>query len=242
MSRVSSKKRPRARLRSARPVRDPKWTLTLRESEARRAAILDTALDSVIAMDHQGRIVDFNPAAERTFGYRRDEVIVSARVLPITSSRRYPNVRSAAGLKSTIRPWWSIAMTLSRAVSRMAARRASLSRRVNVHLGSRTGRALRSRARGRFFDDTRDIASNRGAGALPARRPAIAHVPIYRVRENCSLFLLGLGTRGFGEPAAPDEKKERGRRATPVASHPVTSFAPSWPRWPRSPRARGPPR
>ena len=75
MSRVSSKKRPRARLRSARPVRDPKWTLTLRESEARRAAILDTALDSVIAMDHQGRIVDFNPAAERTFGYRRDEVI-----------------------------------------------------------------------------------------------------------------------------------------------------------------------
>jgi len=26
-------------------------------------------------MDHQGRIVDFNPAAERTFGYRRDEVI-----------------------------------------------------------------------------------------------------------------------------------------------------------------------
>src|SRR5438128_3221726 len=72
MSRVSSKKRPRARLRSARPVRDPKSTLTLRQSEARRAAILDTALDSVIAMDHEGRIVDFNAAAERTFGYRRD--------------------------------------------------------------------------------------------------------------------------------------------------------------------------
>src|SRR2546426_2736858 len=75
MSRVSSKKRPRARLRSARPVRDPKGPLPLGESEARRVAILDTALDSVIAMDHQGRIVDFNPAAERTFGYRRDEVI-----------------------------------------------------------------------------------------------------------------------------------------------------------------------
>ena len=75
MSRVSSKKRPGARRRTARVVRRPKSTLTLRESEARRAAILDTALDSVIAMDHQGRIVDFNPAAERTFGYRRDEVI-----------------------------------------------------------------------------------------------------------------------------------------------------------------------
>src|SRR5207245_5928136 len=57
------------------PVRDPKRTWTLRESAARRAAILDTALDSVSPMDHQGRIVDFNPAAERTFGYRRDEVI-----------------------------------------------------------------------------------------------------------------------------------------------------------------------
>lgn len=48
---------------------------TFRESEARRAAILDTSLDPVIAMDHEGRIVDFNPAAERTFGYRRDEIL-----------------------------------------------------------------------------------------------------------------------------------------------------------------------
>jgi len=75
MSGAPSKQMPRARRRSARAVSGDKSTLTLRESEARRAAILDTALDSVIAMDHEGRIVDFNPAAEQTFGYRRDEVI-----------------------------------------------------------------------------------------------------------------------------------------------------------------------
>ncbi len=75
MSRSPSKKRPPTRRGTARPVGSDKSTLTLRESEARRAAILDTALDSVIAMDHGGRIIDFNPAAERTFGYRRDEVI-----------------------------------------------------------------------------------------------------------------------------------------------------------------------
>ncbi len=75
MSRSPSKKRSRAPRKAAGPVGGPKARLTLRESEARRAAILDTALDSVIAMDHRGRIVDFNPAAERTFGYRRDEVI-----------------------------------------------------------------------------------------------------------------------------------------------------------------------
>lgn len=38
-------------------------------------ALLEAALDCVILMDHQGKVVTFNPAAERTFGYRRDEVI-----------------------------------------------------------------------------------------------------------------------------------------------------------------------
>ena len=45
-----------------------------RQAEARRAAILDSALDSIVSIDHEGRITEFNPAAERTFGYRRAEV------------------------------------------------------------------------------------------------------------------------------------------------------------------------
>ena len=47
----------------------------LRRSEARKAAILDSALDCIVTIDHEGRITEFNPAAERTFGYRRDEVV-----------------------------------------------------------------------------------------------------------------------------------------------------------------------
>jgi PAS domain S-box-containing protein len=39
----------------------------LRRSEARKAAILKSALDCIITIDHEGRVVDFNPAAERTF-------------------------------------------------------------------------------------------------------------------------------------------------------------------------------
>jgi PAS domain S-box-containing protein len=50
----------------------------LRESEARTRAILEAALDCVITMDAQGRILEFNPAAERTFGYRREEVLGQA--------------------------------------------------------------------------------------------------------------------------------------------------------------------
>jgi PAS domain S-box-containing protein len=43
--------------------------------QQRTRAILDAALDAVIAMDHRGLITDFNPAAERMFGYRRDDVV-----------------------------------------------------------------------------------------------------------------------------------------------------------------------
>ena len=47
----------------------------LRRSEARKAAILDSSLDCIVTMDHEGGITEFNPAAERTFGYRRDAVV-----------------------------------------------------------------------------------------------------------------------------------------------------------------------
>ena len=47
----------------------------LRLSEARKAAILDSALDCIVTIDHEGCITEFNPAAERTFGYRRHEVL-----------------------------------------------------------------------------------------------------------------------------------------------------------------------
>ncbi len=47
----------------------------LRSSEARKTAILETALDCIIAMDHEGKVVEFNPAAEKTFGYSREQVV-----------------------------------------------------------------------------------------------------------------------------------------------------------------------
>jgi PAS domain S-box-containing protein len=39
------------------------------------AVVLNGALDCVITIDQRGVIVEFNPAAERTFGYRSSEVI-----------------------------------------------------------------------------------------------------------------------------------------------------------------------
>ncbi len=47
----------------------------LQQSESRKAAILESALDAVIMMDHAGRIVEFNPAAEAMFGYSRSQAV-----------------------------------------------------------------------------------------------------------------------------------------------------------------------
>ena len=47
----------------------------LRLSEATRVAILDTALDCIVTIDHTGSVLDWNPAAERTFGYMRTEAV-----------------------------------------------------------------------------------------------------------------------------------------------------------------------
>jgi PAS domain S-box-containing protein len=60
----------------ARDITEAKRALAaLRAVEARKSAILESALDCWITMDHQGRVAEFNPAAERVFGYRRDQVL-----------------------------------------------------------------------------------------------------------------------------------------------------------------------
>ena len=69
---------------------------SLEASEARKGAILEAALDCIVAMDHTGRISDFNPAAERTFGYTREQAVgrsMAELIIP-------PDMRSAhsAGL------------------------------------------------------------------------------------------------------------------------------------------------
>jgi diguanylate cyclase (GGDEF)-like protein/PAS domain S-box-containing protein len=54
----------------------------IHESEARKAGMLNAALDCIITVDQHGRVVEFNPAAERTFGYRSAE-IVGRRVVDV---------------------------------------------------------------------------------------------------------------------------------------------------------------
>jgi PAS domain S-box-containing protein len=61
---------------SVRDITDRKLAeQRLMASEARLRTILDTAGDAIVSVDDSGHVVEFNRAAERIFGYSRDEVI-----------------------------------------------------------------------------------------------------------------------------------------------------------------------
>jgi diguanylate cyclase (GGDEF)-like protein/PAS domain S-box-containing protein len=47
----------------------------LRESESKLRGMINGALDAIVTIDHQGNIVEFNPAAESIFGYQRAVVL-----------------------------------------------------------------------------------------------------------------------------------------------------------------------
>ena len=48
---------------------------SLTEAQARKNSILESSLDPIITINHEGTIIEFNRAAEMTFGYSRDKVL-----------------------------------------------------------------------------------------------------------------------------------------------------------------------
>lgn len=47
----------------------------IKASEAQKAAMVDAALDAIITVDTDGKILEYNASAEQIFGYRREEVL-----------------------------------------------------------------------------------------------------------------------------------------------------------------------
>jgi diguanylate cyclase (GGDEF)-like protein/PAS domain S-box-containing protein len=61
---------------AVRPFEEAReWEEELRASEIRKALILDSALDCILTADHEGRVIEFNAAARRLFGYTRSEIL-----------------------------------------------------------------------------------------------------------------------------------------------------------------------
>jgi len=75
----------------------------LAASHERVRAVLETALDCVVAVDAHGRVIEFNPAAERTFGYTaaeargREMAELHRAARAATAGRAEHHLRGAAG-------------------------------------------------------------------------------------------------------------------------------------------------
>jgi PAS domain S-box-containing protein len=79
----------------------------VRESEARKTAILDAALDSIITMDAEGRVIEVNRATETTFGYRAADMVgreLAELIIPpeLREAHRRGVARYVGGGKGTI--------------------------------------------------------------------------------------------------------------------------------------------
>ena len=64
----------------------------LRQSEARKRTMLETALDCIISIDQEGTIIEFIAAAERVFGYPRAEVLgkqLADTIIPPSLRKRH---------------------------------------------------------------------------------------------------------------------------------------------------------
>jgi PAS domain S-box-containing protein len=75
------------------------------EPDRLKAAILDGALDCIVAIDIRGRVLEFNRAAERTFGYTAEEALgaeLAGLIVPPDLRERYrqelePRLEATAG-------------------------------------------------------------------------------------------------------------------------------------------------
>ena len=78
---------------SVENITERKWAeKALKASESRKDAILKSALDCVITIDHEGNIIDFNPAAEYVFGYVSADVVgkkMSDLIIPLSMRARH---------------------------------------------------------------------------------------------------------------------------------------------------------
>src|SRR5438477_4832064 len=72
--------------RKVRKANPPTWTAGLNR------AMLDCALDCIITMDATGQVVEFNPAAERVFGFTREEAVgqeLAELIIPASLRERH---------------------------------------------------------------------------------------------------------------------------------------------------------
>jgi diguanylate cyclase (GGDEF)-like protein/PAS domain S-box-containing protein len=81
-------------------------TRALSISEARARAFMNTAMDAIIVIDETSRILEFNPIAERMFGFAADEVLGGdvGRLMPGATARAHRAEVANSTVVSAVRP------------------------------------------------------------------------------------------------------------------------------------------
>ncbi|HEX8310666.1 MAG TPA: PAS domain S-box protein, partial [Chthoniobacteraceae bacterium] len=139
----------------------------LRESEARARAVFDTAIDGVLLMGADGKITGWNPAAERIFGWSREEVLgsdLASRIIP--ERMREAHHRGLAHYLAT-----GEGPVLGRRLELPAIRRDGSEFPVELSINP-----LRGVARPTFVGFIRDISQRRAAEAELSERATLSHL------------------------------------------------------------------
>src|SRR5229473_30015 len=184
----------------------------LRESEARKSAILESALDAIITMDQEGRIVDFNPAAEELLHYRREQVqgrTVAEMMIPERFREKHER-----GLKRFLDTGhsWVIGRRFE-----IAARRADGSEfEAEIAISSSSlqgGQTL-------FTAYLRDVTARRRAEQAETQQRVLLGELNHRVKNNMQMLqsLLGIAARQAGSAGAREVLEEASRRVAAMAA------------------------
>lgn len=81
-------------------------TRALTISEARARAFMNTAMDAIIVIDETSRVLEFNPIAERMFGFSAKEILGGdvGRLMPLPTARMHAAEVAHSTVDNAVRP------------------------------------------------------------------------------------------------------------------------------------------
>ena len=172
----------------------------VRDSEARKSAILEAASDAIITIDHEGKVIEWNPAAERTFGTPRAEAIGREMAeLIIPPSLRESHRRGLAHYLKT-----GESTVLRRRVEFSALRADGTEFPVELYITSIPGEGSPM-----FTGYARDITERK---ALEKMKDDLFRDAAHELRTPYAMVKMGLDMLGRGFQADDRREVESGRK------------------------------
>jgi PAS domain S-box-containing protein len=184
----------------------------LRESEAWKCAILESALDAIITMDQEGRIVDFNPAAERLLRCRRDEV--QGRTAAETMIPQRFRERHQQGLKRFLATGHSSIMGRRFEIAALRADGSEFEAEIAISSSPLEG------GKTLFTAYLRDVTTHKRAEQAESTQRVLLSELNHRVKNNMQILqsLLAIAARQTGSAQAREVLEEASGRITAMAA------------------------